>query len=357
MDKVLELFDTYRCHLKRRNISMSDFLKQNYSNYIDDLKASVEVIDNPTLGDVTCLMIKDHIDEIETNCESLIDILRLYENGNQTAAAYKASELFTRMKPQMMFRYSGAIRKENYYRIRTYESNPFPLDRKEMFHIPLGKNHLVRSERYSLPGHPCLYLASQATLAWYECKKPDKFALAQFSIPQDEKHYLTLVDFAEKLMPMKHNFYCWFCNELDDVALIRKYLLKYIYIYPLRAACSVTVEHPGSAFIEEYVIPQLLLQWILNDDDFDGVRYESCSNSDEVHTLGRHNLVLVTKDFDADGFDKKLRKEVKLTLPKLYETNKSVSPATFVSLLDGKKESESRYLSRFDVKQCDFQNI
>ena len=52
MDKVLELFDTYRCHLKRRNISMSDFLKQNYSNYIDDLKASVEVIDNPTLGDL-----------------------------------------------------------------------------------------------------------------------------------------------------------------------------------------------------------------------------------------------------------------------------------------------------------------
>ena len=41
MDKVLELFDTYRCHLKRNDISMSDFLKQNYSNYIDDLKASV----------------------------------------------------------------------------------------------------------------------------------------------------------------------------------------------------------------------------------------------------------------------------------------------------------------------------
>ena len=107
----------------------------------------------------------------------------------------------------------------------------------------------------------------------------------------------------------------------------------------------------------ESFVPKGLCLIQEDHDDFDGVRYESCSDSDEVHTLGGHNLVLVTKDFDADGFDKKLRKEVKLTLPKLYETNKSVSPTTFVSLLDGKKESESRYLFGFDVKQCDFQNI
>ena len=42
-------------------------------------------------------------------------------------------------------------------------------------------------------------------------------------------------------------------------------------------------------------MPQLLLQWVINDEDIDGIRYESCKSSDKVKSLRGHNLVLVTK--------------------------------------------------------------
>ena len=83
----------------------------------------------------------------------------------------------------------------------------------------------------------------------------------------------------------RKSFFNWFNNE-NDIEQVRNYLLKYIYTYPLRAACSLVVKHPDGKFIEEYIIPQLLLQWVINDEDFDGIRYESCSSSDKVKKWG-----------------------------------------------------------------------
>ena len=81
------------------------------------------------------------------------------------------------------------------------------------------------------------------------------------------------------------------------------------------------VEHPGGRFIEEYIMPQLLLQWVINDEDFDGIRYESCSESDEVKSFSGHNIVLVTKEFDADGYDIKLRDCIKIGLSSEFEVH------------------------------------
>lgn len=261
------------------------------------------------------------------------------------------------MKPQLMQRYSGAYRIENYYRIRGIdEVNPFPLERKELFHIPFNKNYLVGTERYSMPGHPCLYLASQAELCWYECGKPEKFALSRFDIPQSEDNYMKFIDFSEKLMPLMHSFFCWFHNE-EDVEQVRKYLLKYICTYPLRAACSVVVEHPGSRFIEEYTIPQLLLQWVLNDRDFDGIRYESCNSSDEVKCLGGHNLVLVTNNFDKDGYDSNLRANIKVGEPAVFDINSININPNLEACLMGRDIKEDPFLWGLEDAPNNFEKI
>lgn len=99
-------------------------------------------------------------------------------------------------------------------------------------------------------------------------------------------------------------------------------MLNILYVYPLRAACSVIAEHPNAKYIEEYILPQLLLLWVRNENDFDGIRYLSCTDSCtdsclkytakycshfDVKTYGEsHNLVLVTKEFDKNGYDTKL---------------------------------------------------
>ena len=177
-----------------------------------------------------------------------------------------------------------------------------------------------------------------------------------FRIPQEEENRLKFIDFSEKLMPLKHSFFCWFHNENDKEA-VRKYLLKYIYTYPLRAACSVVVQHHGARFIEEYIISQLLLQWVRNDEDFDGIRYESCSDSDEVKSYGGHNIVLMTKQFDTDGYDVKLRECIKIGVPEKFDINELKCDERLVDLLNGNELSSAPFLWGMESISDDYQPI
>ena len=345
MDALLELLEKYSCHLNRGGKSTLTFLEDNFKEYLRDLMlAASRVEDNPLSGNEMCNMVLDQFHEIENNAFGLIDVLRKYDAGQIVSASIDAFSIFNTMKSQLMIRYSGAFRREVYYRIRSISGDDdFNLVRKELFHIPHYKNYLIGTERYSMPGHPCLYLASQAELGWYECGKPAKFAIAKFDIPQEEDNYLKFVDFSEKLILLKHDLFSWFRNETDDIDAIRKYLLKLLYTYPLRAACSVVVEHAGSKFIEEYVMPQLLLQWIATEKDFDGVRYESCNADENVKALGGHNIVLLTREFDEDGLDVKLRNCIKMGVPEMIDTTIMKPDPRISDLLVGKDIKEEPF--------------
>jgi len=76
---------------------------------------------------------------------------------------------------------------KNMYRIRGVESHFF--DRSEMFHIPFDKRHLVKSQRYSIPGFPSLYLSSSIYTAWKELLCPDlnKIAIVRIEPTQEVK--------------------------------------------------------------------------------------------------------------------------------------------------------------------------
>lgn len=314
MDALLELLGKYDCHLKRDEKSMIDFLDNNFELYLEDLRKANVPEKNQLIGKEMCQKVNDVIDDIENNMQEILNVLKLYCSGNIVDASIKLFGILDKMKPYLMIDYTGSFHKDSYFRIRKVDGELEEFERKEMFHIPLTKNHLIGPERYSMPGYPCLYLGTQIELCWYECGSPDKFYVSKFDIPDEEDNTLKLIDFSQKLCELKHSFFCWFNNEKDKDK-VRRYLLKYLYTYPLRAACSVTVEHQEGRFKEEYIIPQLLLQWIRKDKDFYGVKYESCKPSDEVRRIGGYNLVLLTKDFDEDGYDKFLRNIVKISKP------------------------------------------
>ena len=322
MNNLLELLEKYDCHLKRGEKSMRDFLYDNFNNYISDVKNSINPKDNLDLGQTMCEMVSEKIVEIEKNANELVEVLDLYNKGKIIPSAEKAFKVFEKMKPQLMQRYSKSYRIESYYRIREIKENKlFDLEKKELFHIPYTKNHLVRTERYSMPGHPCLYLASEEWICWYECHKPKRYALSEFRMLQPETNIFKFIDFSEKLKPLKYSFLSWFNNE-KDIEVVRKYFLKYICTYPLRAACSVVVEHTGAAFVEEYIIPQFLLQWVLADENFDGIIYESCSSEEEVKNRGGYNAVLVTSNFDDNGYDMELLGKFEISKPSIVDRNK-----------------------------------
>lgn len=330
MDAFLELLGRYDCHLKRNEKSMVDFLSVNFEAYLEELRTANIPEKNLLLGKEMCQKVNDVIEDIENNMHGIINVLKMYRLGNIVDASIELFDILDKMKPYLMIGYTGDFHKYSYFRIRKVDEKQKQFERYEMFHIPLNKNHLIGPERYSMPGYPCLYLATQIELCWYECGKPDQFYVSKFEIPNGVNNTLKLIDFSQKLCELKHSFFCWFNNEKDKDK-VRKYLLKYLYTYPLRAACFVTVEHQEGRFKEEYIIPQLLLQWIRKDKDFYGVKYESCKPSDEVRRIGGYNLVLLTKDFDENGYDKFLRKNVKISIP-YFEKNalvKSKDPIYF----------------------------
>ena len=341
LDAILEIIKKYKTPLNRGNQTSKEYLRSLFDNYIYDLKSALPYNLNRLYGEIMSNKIESKIQIIKNLCDEIIEIFELYEEGQQSKAAMVSFDSFNRIKPYLMMKYTGAWQKEWFYRIRIYdERKPFSLERKELFHVPLSKKELCATERYSMPGYPCLYLATQPELCWYECKKPKVFAISKFDIPQEIENTMCLVDFSEKMIPLAHSFFCWRYNEKEEkeIEKIENYLCKFLIIYPLRAACSLIASYDSHvSFKEEYIIPQLLLQWINSDTDFDGVKYETVSEYNESHCYGGANVVFVSKGFDKDGYARNLKNKIKVATPKIIDIDNLNLPDWMIS---GKTEEQ-----------------
>lgn len=61
----------------------------------------------------------------------------------------------------------------SWYRMRIFESQKHNLSHKHMFHIPLDRRGIVKTQRYSAPGYPCLYLGASIYTCWEEMHRPN----------------------------------------------------------------------------------------------------------------------------------------------------------------------------------------
>lgn len=142
-----------------------------------------------------------------------------------------------------------------FYRAR----NPFkPTDPlKDMFHIPLNKRGIVKTERYSASGYPCLYLGTSINACWEELGQPcfGDMKISCFVV----KEKFPVLDLR---MPSK--------NDLigNDVDIILKKL-------PLIIASSICAQEQDGYFKPEYIIPQLIIEYIItkNRDKYDNTDY------------------------------------------------------------------------------------
>ena len=182
MDALLELLGKYDCHLKRDEKSMIDFLDNNFELYLEDLRKANVPEKNQLIGKEMCQKVNDVIDDIENNMQEILNVLKMYRLGNIVDASIKLFDILDKMKPYLMIDYTCSFHKDTYFRIRKVDEKQKQFERNEVFHIPLNKNHLIGTERYSMPGYPCLYLATQIELCWYECGQPKQFYISKFDI-------------------------------------------------------------------------------------------------------------------------------------------------------------------------------
>lgn len=216
------------------------------------------------------------------------------------------------------------------YRIRSERNGFADPGRRDIFHVPFEKRRLVGNQRYSISGLPCLYLGSSVWICWEELQRPafdsvwvSRFRLAapvkilDFQFPP--QHVWGIFDSLRKGAPNAS-------DRSSEEALKARcgidFVKSYILGWPLIAACSIRSASQIGSFCPEYIVPQMLLQWVIrNNAEVDGIRYFSVRtpSSGRPYVHAHSNLVFPARTCASSGYCEFLRKVFFLTEPISWE--------------------------------------
>lgn len=199
--------------------------------------------------------------------QALIHAIQRYFNQGSPSEAYRMfAEFFAQstkgqqyaMLSPDSFLSSKVLREGDVlYRLRL-ESSYVP-DAAGMFHIPFDRRYLVGNQRFSISGYPCLYAASSVCLAYQELRNPgwtSSLYAAKLRAVDNVIGQLVLLDLRNHVNEMRQ-------RHLDKPHSYDGQLMKFFATWPLVMATSVPVRD-SDRFHEEYVIPQLVLEWVNN---------------------------------------------------------------------------------------------
>ncbi|ECV2486428.1 hypothetical protein DRD09_19225, partial [Salmonella enterica subsp. enterica serovar Anatum] len=142
--------------------------------------------------------VRSRLKVIQSLQDGIINCLECFLTGD-IKSAYDCFELM--LKPQFISRHIKNIcipltemcnSQRPLFRVRKSDR---PLStRKDIFHIPFNQRHLVRAQRYSVAGLPCLYLGTSLYICWREMDKPDfdKLYISSFITDKEDDKSLLL---------------------------------------------------------------------------------------------------------------------------------------------------------------------
>lgn len=297
------------------NYDLIEELEKLYFEYCEEMKPYLE---SHNWGKLTSI------------CDGLIKCIKKYYEGFPK----KGYEIFEKdiaplIENDFIF-YNKNVLDSHYidplklYRIRKIDSVE-EFKREDIFHTPLNKRRYVSSSRYSIAGYPSLYLGTSVDLCRIETgleKKASgivsKFRLIRYQ--GDNRILIRVLDLAIKPSDITPEFKVSFYNK-------NIFINNYLLIYPLISACSIKVNDKGLPFIPEYIIPQILMQWLRTQqkvNSISGIRYFTTrSKSPRIKGYNYVFPVSVKLDLPTDNrhvFCPILTKCFKLTVPLFADT-------------------------------------
>jgi RES domain len=235
--------------------------------------------------------------------QGLQDSLDIYLSGNPYGAYSRLDKSLNKRLRSHKNMLSSCVfeKEESFYRIRRQAEN-YPLTALEQFHIPFESRGNVKSNRFSIPGFPSLYLSKTLYLCWEELRRPnyDSIQAIRFSLNEN-------IECLDLTIP-----------DLSDKSTTTAY--KYFITWPLIALTSVRAKFPNDQFKPEYIFPQLLLQWIRNNKEWAGIKYNSTHiHYDEktAYKYQNYNVVMPVKTNQKNGHCPELKK--------LFSSSQSIS--------------------------------
>lgn len=245
--------------------------------------------------------IKDAVTQIN---EKIKDIAKNCYKGLPSTAYTKINNLLYSNKISLIE--TKITKDSSFYRMREAEQDQ-KFGYQDMFHIPVKLRRIVKTQRYSSPGYPCLYIGKSIYGCWEEMGRPHLNDCWVSRLQNEEE--LTLLDLK---IPSEGDF-----NARKE---------DYIRLFPLIISCMMPVKNSKDIYKPEYIIPQLIIEYIIKTDKM-GVIYTSvhrdCTSFDypfEVY----ENIVIPVKNAldDKNSYDKKLSQLFSITMPTNNELEK-----------------------------------
>lgn len=317
-----------------------------------DYYVSVSNLFNEYLEYLSRYLKRSEVKRVETICKRVKSAIYEYHNGLPSNALNElthAMDLLMKNPLKIYPKNDGPHSKFSIddplqlYRVRNVQEKRIYF-RKDIFHTPYLLRSKIRACRYSISGYPSLYLATSLELCCEEIKinsfndmtiasryqirrdiKPNELRISVIEMGIKPNHFVNYYNRRFKqnteyclINYTENNFVDKYLSEIDlfDESKISNYL----YWYPIIAASSFIRVNRNDAFASEYIIPQLLMQWIrkrqTSERELFGIRYFSCA-SKRASDIGL-NYVFPARGIEQDyngSFCNTLSKSFILTVP------------------------------------------
>ena len=191
-----------------------------------------------------------------------------------------------------------------FYRMRVCNLRK-EIQRKELFHIPFEKILQIKTQRYSSPGYPCLYLGLSLYGCWEEMQRPDTESTL-FSVFKTRKSFRVV----DMRIPTLQEY-------LDNAEF-------YLKFFPMIIASTIPVINSEDIYKPEYLLPQMILEWVIEkrkEINAIGVYYTSAFKNSEFYDLDHEwdNIVLPVQKTSGKGICQELASLFTMTKPTCYE--------------------------------------
>ena len=324
--KFRRVFEQKRFHLPMR-WDGKDFLStvdSLYTSYRRALRRAVG--ENCQLADVLC--------------EGIRRSIECYFEGSPSRAFSEFDEVMNTLMGYPLRTYQKSARGDSLgyidplklFRVRNVQQNTL-YRRTDIFHTPYNLRSKVATCRYSIAGYPSLYLGTSLALCGEESKAgslTDFQIASRFELVRDRNQNPTQInvielavkpqDFLPKNEDRDHIYENRSGRRFDELDLNKNDIrVAYLLWYPLIAACSFIRVSKADPFAAEYIIPQLLMQWVrhrFQQEELYGIRYFSCA-SVKASEMGFNYVFPVSgKHYKKTQFCGVLAKSFRLTVPK-----------------------------------------
>lgn len=218
------------------------------------------------------LWLSDSFTTIKSIGDLIMKAVKLYFAGNLLNANKTIQKVLKNLTNSKCICYLDELyidmEANNWFRAR--KSDYGSLSKKDMNHIPFTSRSVIGNQRYSINGIPCLYLGTSIYACWEELNRPasDNFWVNRYWIKYPNA--IKVFNLSTTIEMIINYETCINTKNFNR----SEFIVDFFNAWIIQSACSIIVKEKNRNFLEEYIVPQMIMQNI-KEFGIDGILYFS----------------------------------------------------------------------------------